>query len=312
MKKRFSTRRNILPSLSTVITKIIAPLVFLSLSGCASTSQFNALDQFEATGASNQKTAFQGGGYYLDDGPGDNPPDNLDAIPDAVPKFEPLREINMRPYEAMGKSFTPMTALQPYKKRGTASWYGRRYHGNPTASGEPYDMYEMSAAHPTLPLPSYARVTNTVNGKSVIVRINDRGPFLSDRLIDLSYTAAHKLDIIAGGSGEVIVESIIPNGSKNQQVAVAVPVRKPVNEEKQDNQVPTYLQLGAFGTVHNARNYLTRIQQRLPALSKTVGIRKKDGLFKIQAGPYTNLAMAQQAANTFQQRLSIKPVMVID
>jgi rare lipoprotein A len=170
----------------------------------------------------------------------------------------------------------------------------------------------MTAAHPTLPLPSYARVTNTANGRSVIVRINDRGPFLSDRLIDLSYTAAHKLDIIAGGSGEVIVESIIPNDSKNQQVAVTIPVRKPVNEEKQDNQIATYLQLGAFGTVHNARNYLTRIQQRLPSLSKTVGIRKKDGLFKIQAGPYTNLAMAQQAANTFQQRLSIKPVMVID
>lgn len=312
MKKRLSTRRNILPSLSTVITKIIAPLVFLSLSGCASTSQFNSLDQFEATGASSQKTALQGGGYYLDDGPGDNPPDNLDAIPDAVPKFEPLREINMRPYEAMGKSFTPMTSLQPYKKRGTASWYGRRYHGNPTASGEPYDMYEMTAAHPTLPLPSYARVTNTTNGRSVIVRINDRGPFLSDRLIDLSYTAAHKLNIIEGGSGEVIVEAIIPKEYKNQQIAAALPARKPVTEEKQSSQAATYLQLGAFGTVHNARNYLTRIQQRLPSLSKTVGIRKKDGLFKIHAGPYTNLAMAQQAANAIQQRLSIMPVMVID
>ncbi|MDC8445515.1 MAG: septal ring lytic transglycosylase RlpA family protein [Nitrosomonas sp.] len=312
MKKRLSTRRNTLPSLSTVITKIIAPLVFLSLSGCASTSQFNTLDQFEATGTSNQKTALQGGGYYLDDGPGDNPPGNLDAIPDAVPKFEPLREINMRPYEAMGKSFTPMTSLQPYKKRGTASWYGRRYHGNPTASGEPYDMYEMTAAHPTLPLPSYARVTNTTNGKSVIVRINDRGPFLSDRLIDLSYTAAHKLNIIEGGSGEVIVEAIIPKEYKNQQIAAALPARKPVTEEKQSSQAATYLQLGAFGTVHNARNYLTRIQQRLPSLSKTVGIRKKDGLFKIHAGPYTNLAMAQQAANAIQQRLSIMPVMVID
>jgi rare lipoprotein A len=312
MIKRLSIHKNILPSLSTVITKIIAPVVFLSLSGCASTSQFNTLDQFEATGASNQKTAFQSGGYYLDDGPGDNPPSNLDAIPDAVPKFEPLREINMRPYEAMGKSFTPMTSLQPYKKRGTASWYGRRYHGNPTASGESYDMYEMTAAHPTLPLPSYARVTNINNGKSVIVRINDRGPFLSDRLIDLSYTAAHKLEIIEGGSGEVIVESIIPNEYKNQQIAATIPARKPVTDERQNDSSETYLQLGAFATVHNARNYLTRIQQRLPSLGKTVGIRKRDGLFKIHAGPYTNLAMAQQAANTIQQRLAIRPVMVID
>jgi peptidoglycan lytic transglycosylase len=312
MMKRLSIHRNILPSLSTVITKIIAPVVFLSLSGCASTSQFNTLDQFEATSASNQKTALQSGGYYLDDGPGDNPPSNLDEIPDAVPKFEPLREINTRPYEAMGKSFTPMTSLQPYKKRGTASWYGRRYHGNPTASGELYDMYEMTAAHPTLPLPSYARVTNMTNGKSVIVRINDRGPFLSDRLIDLSYTAAHKLEIIEGGSGEVIVESIIPNGYKNQQIAAAIPARKPVADERQSSSAETYLQLGAFATVHNARNYLTRIQQRLPSLGKTVGIKKRDGLFKIHAGPFTNLAMAQQAANTIQQRLAIRPVMIID
>ncbi len=312
MMKKHLTLRNILPSPSTVITKVIVPLVFFSLSGCASTSQFNTLDQFEATSASNQKIATQAGGYYLDDGPGDNPPDNLDAIPDAVPEFEPLREINMRPYEAMGKSFTPMTSLQPYKKRGTASWYGRRYHGNPTATGEPYDMYKMTAAHPTLPLPSYVRVTNTDNGKSVIVRVNDRGPFLSDRLIDLSYTAAHKLDIIEGGSGEVIVESIMPNEYKDLQIAAASYTQKPMIGGKQSSTVATYLQLGAFGTAHNARNYLTQIQQRLPSLSKTIGIRKKDGLFKVHAGPYTNLAMAQQAANTFQRRLSIKPVMVID
>ncbi|MBX3628369.1 MAG: septal ring lytic transglycosylase RlpA family protein [Nitrosomonas sp.] len=310
MNKRL-TFRNILPSPSTVITKVIVPLVFFSLSGCASTSQFNT-DQFEAAGASNQKIATQTGGYYLDDGPGDNPPDNLDAIPDAVPKYEPLREINMRPYEALGKSFTPMTSLQPYKKRGTASWYGRRYHGNPTASGEPYDMYKMTAAHPTLPLPSYVRVTNTDNGKSVVVRVNDRGPFLSDRLIDLSYTAAHKLDIIEGGSGKVIVESIMPNEYRNLQVAAASSARKPIIDNGQSATVSTYLQLGAFGTAHNARNYLAHIQQRLPSLGKTIGIRKKDGLFKVHAGPYTNLAMAQQAANTFQRRLSIKPVMIID
>lgn len=306
------TLRNILPSPSTVITKVIVPLVFFSLSGCASTSQFNTLDRFEATNASSQKTASQSGGYYLDDGPGDNPPDNLDAIPDAVPKFEPLREANTRPYEALGKSFKPMTSLQPYKKRGMASWYGRRYHGNPTASGELYDMYKMTAAHPTLPLPSYARVTNPSNGKSIIVRVNDRGPFLSDRLIDLSYTAAHKLDIITGGSGEVVVESIMPNEYRDLQIAAASSSRKPVADNKQNSTVATYLQLGAFGTVHNAKSYLAHVQERLPLLSKTIGIRKKDGLFRIHAGPYTNLAMARQAANTFQRRLSIKPVVIID
>jgi len=305
------TFKNIISTISNFTIKAIALLVFFSLSGCASTSQFNTLDQFETVSLSNHEPSTQPGGYYLDDGPGDNPPENLDAIPDAVPKYEPLREINMRPYEALGKSFKPMTSLQPYKKSGTASWYGRRYHGNPTASGEPYDMYQMTAAHPTLPLPSYARVTNTLNGKSVIVRINDRGPFLSDRLIDLSYTAAHKLDIIEDGSGEVIVESIIPKDYNHKQIA-SIPAKRRAETDNSSKVSETYLQLGAFGTVNNARNYLAHIQQRLPSLGESIGIRKKDGLFKIHAGPFTNLAMAQQAANTFKQSLSIKPIMVID
>ncbi len=103
-----------------------------------------------------------------------------------------------------------MARVVPYKARGRASWYGKRYHGQPTASGEPYDMYAMTAAHPTLPIPSYARVTNLRNGKAVIVRINDRGPFRGDRLIDLSYTAAYQLGIVGSGSDLVEVESIVP------------------------------------------------------------------------------------------------------
>ena len=127
----------------------------------------------------------KGGGYYLDDGPGDNPPANLDAIPDAEPKAEPLHKAANRPYSVLGQSYTPDTRLKPYKETGVASWYGRRYHGQKTSTGEIYDMYGMTAAHPTLPIPSYVRVTNLKNGKSVVVRVNDRGPFHSDRLIDL-------------------------------------------------------------------------------------------------------------------------------
>ena len=116
----------------------------------------------------------------------------------------------MRPYVALGKWYTPKTSLESYRERGIASWYGRRYHGQKTASGELYDMYGMTAAHPTLPIPSYVRVTNISNRKSVVVRVNDRGPFLSDRLIDLSYTAAYKLDVLGGGSAWVEVETILP------------------------------------------------------------------------------------------------------
>jgi rare lipoprotein A len=150
------------------------------------------------------------GGYYKDDGPHANPPTNLDRVPDAVPKSEPLHKFANRPYTAMGMSFTPMTAVQPFKQRGMASWYGKRYHGQKTSSGEVYDMYQMSAAHPTLPIPSYARVTNVKNGRSVVVRINDRGPFRSGRVIDLSYVAAHKLGYIQAGEAMVEVESVVP------------------------------------------------------------------------------------------------------
>jgi len=156
---------------------------------------------------------LRGGGYYLDDGPGDSPPPDLDSIPEPVPQREPLHRGAMRPYVVLGQSFTPMTELQPYKARGMATWYGRRYHGKQTSNGEVYDMYSISAAHPTLPLPSYARVTNVATGKSIVVRVNDRGPFIDNRLIDLSYTAAHRLGVVGGGSAVVEVETIIPDGA---------------------------------------------------------------------------------------------------
>jgi rare lipoprotein A len=153
------------------------------------------------------------GGYYKDDGPHERPPANLDRVADAVPRSEPLHKFANRPYKALGKQYVPMTSLQPFRERGLASWYGKRYHGQKTSSGEVYDMYQMTAAHPTLPIPSYARVTSTKNGKSVVVRINDRGPFRSGRVIDLSYVAAHKLGYIQAGEAMVEVESIIPGRS---------------------------------------------------------------------------------------------------
>jgi rare lipoprotein A len=171
------------------------------------------------------KPATTGGGYYLNDGPGDHPPPNLDQIPDAVPKREPLARGAMRPYTVMGQNYTPMTQVAPYKTRGIASWYGRRYHGQQTSSGEIYDMYGMTAAHTILPIPSYVRVTNLANNKTIIVRVNDRGPFHSDRLIDLSYTAAYKLGLLGGGKALVEVEAILPDaGTPTAPAVVTAPV----------------------------------------------------------------------------------------
>jgi rare lipoprotein A len=151
------------------------------------------------------------GGYYKDDGPGDSA--KLAAVPDAVPRAEPLHRYANRPYEVMGRNYVPLTRVGTYKQRGSASWYGKRFHGNPTSSGEKYDMYKMSAAHPILPIPSYARVTNLANSRSVVVRVNDRGPFHAGRAIDLSYAAAYKLGYIAQGSAQVEIEQVVPGGA---------------------------------------------------------------------------------------------------
>src|SRR5437016_11841587 len=165
------------------------------------------------------------GGYYKDDGPGERPPADLDQVADAQPKAEPLHRYANRPYQVFGKDYVPLAFVQPYSQRGTASWYGKKFHGQRTASGEPYDMYAMTAAHPTLPIPSYARVTRVATGRSVIVRINDRGPFHQGRMIDLSYAAALKLGFAQLGSAEVELESIEPGQAvaPTQQAATTIP-----------------------------------------------------------------------------------------
>jgi rare lipoprotein A len=160
------------------------------------------------TSAPPLAAARPGSVYYQDDGPPDRIPVDIAAIPDAVPRAEEPNRATSRPYVALGRSYTPLTGDVAFRQRGMASWYGKQFHGNRTANGEIYDMFGMTAAHPTLPIPSYVRVTNVRSGRSVIVRVNDRGPFKHDRVIDLSLGAAGKLGIAAPGTGEVEVERI--------------------------------------------------------------------------------------------------------
>ncbi len=262
--------------------------------------------------------AKKGGGYYLDDGPGDNPPDNLDGIPDAVPRAEPLHKAANRPYTVLGQSYTPATRLQPYKETGVASWYGRRYHGQKTSIGETYDMYAMTAAHCTLPVPSYVRVTNLKNNKSVVVRVNDRGPFHSDRLIDLSYTAAYKLGVLAGGSTPVEVEAIDPAN----YIPATLAQKQDEAPSPQTDASPTatqeappspasghYVQLGAFSVRENAEQFRGRLKIELAQLSDKLQIQSGDGLFRVRAGPYQSQAEASQAAADIKNSLNIKAVL---
>jgi rare lipoprotein A len=241
------------------------------------------------------------GGYYLDDGPGDNPPADIDAIPDAVPRQEPPLPRANRPYVALGENYTPMTEYQPYKASGIASWYGKRYHANKTSSGEIYDMYGMTAAHPTLPIPSYVRVTNPENGKSVVVRVNDRGPFKKDRLIDLSYAAAYKLRLVGKGSGWVEVEAI-------DTWASALPVSRNTQSVQPDSPARTagtFVQVGAFKMRENADQLRATLQGQSLAQNVAVENCYNDGIYRVRLGPYPSRDEAERAAGNIRQTLGI-------
>jgi rare lipoprotein A len=176
------------------------------------------------------------------DGPGANPPANLAQVPDAEPRVEPLRNGGPnRPYEVFGRWYTPLTGDAVLNERGLASWYGRKFHGRPTSSGEPYDMYAMTAAHKTMPIPSYARVRNPANGREVIVRVNDRGPFHGGRVIDLSYTAALKLGVlnaVAPVEVERLTHQAIRTGSWRHDGARALAAAPAPAAREQVSQAP--------------------------------------------------------------------------
>ena len=150
------------------------------------------------------------GGFYGGDNVPTYKPQGFDAIADAIPKYEPLSRTGNNPYTVLGQHFKPLKSSKGYVKKGVASWYGTKFHGRRTSSGEIYDMWAMTAAHPILPLPTYVEVTNLDTDKKVVVKVNDRGPFLHGRIIDLSYVAAYKLGITRRGTGNVIVKAIDP------------------------------------------------------------------------------------------------------
>ena len=194
----------------SALAHLLALLVLAGCAGAPPKGSSSAAGARKGQGSGLPHAGSGRGGYYQDDGPGDNLPPDLDRIPDAQPRVEPYAKANSRPYVVFGTTYTPITHDLPFSQRGVGSWYGKKFHDLPTASGEPYDMYKMTAAHPTLPIPSYARLTSMVSGKQVIVRINDRGPFHASRVIDVSYTAALQLGLLGKGSHELFIERLLP------------------------------------------------------------------------------------------------------
>jgi rare lipoprotein A len=248
------------------------------------------------------------GGYYKDDGPQDLPPADLDKLPDATPTDELPNIRYARPYKAMGKEYRPMKSYAPYQQQGMASWYGKRFHGNKTASGEIYDMNKMTAAHTTLPIPSYAKVTNLSNGKSIVVRVNDRGPFHKDRIIDLSYAAAYKLGFIAKGSSLVEVEAIDPKLAANyksqgvsNQTASSKPVTAPtsvvVAQSTNTNAADIsgyFVQVAAFKSQESANRMRDKVKLELSLRDEEVQSWYNNGAYKVRAGPYASRAEAEK------------------
>ena len=280
------------------------------------------------------------------DGPGTNPPPDLHQVPDAMPRLEAVRSGGPnKPYEVLGQSYQPLGGDPPLFERGLASWYGRKFHGLGTASGEPYDMYAMTAAHKTMPLPSYARVRNPANGREVLVRVNDRGPFHSDRVIDLSYTAALKLGLL-GGVAPVEVERITyeairtgawraPAGEPSTALTALQlpatagwPVDDPIAEiarRSAATSIPTpakptgataqaapgfWLQLGAFGQRDGALGLQQKMALEAAWLSPLMAIFNERNLHRLQAGPYASRADATRAAERLREALSLLPTIV--
>ena len=260
-------------TLQTIVTLFVIALV-----GCSSTPTYD------------RETA--GGRYKVrKDFAPDNPPD-VSNVADAVPVDIPYsRGGNRSTYEVWGKSYNVLPSHIGYKAEGIASWYGLKFHGHKTSNGEIYDIYKMSAAHKSLPIPSFAKVTNLDNGKSVVVRVNDRGPFHENRLIDLSYSAASRLNILKQGTGRVRVEAIdARNLAVNTKIENITPQPQAKSSEKQDPLVSgSYLQVGSFSKESSALS----VQSRLSAIDGVQAVIKKvrqaDSEFhRVLVGPLTD------------------------
>ena len=225
------------------------------------------------------------------DGP-PNVPFDVNAIPEPVPKYEPLaRYGNHSPYDVLGKRYRVLPQSAGYVERGTASWYGTKFHGRLTSTREPYDMYRFTAAHKTLPLPSYARVTRLDNGKSVVVRINDRGPFVGTRLIDLSYAAAVKLGVHLTGTAPVEVRVLHPGDDVSQQRPAAPQPRKP---PKVGSAGSTYVQVAAFSARANAFAYRRRLHAAGFDEVRVFTALTDDGrVWRVRVGPLGSLDQAE-------------------
>lgn len=281
------------------------------------------------------------------DGPPELPGPDPVSIADAAPKVEPIRQGGPnKPYEVLGEAYVPLTKDEPLVETGLASWYGRKFHGRRTASGEVYNMHAMTAAHKTMPIPSYALVRHAASGREVVVRINDRGPFVAGRVIDLSYAAAGKLGVLSGvspvevrrlthddiramgaGAAPPLAAAPLPSPLAQAKPAASLPVATPVpavtaqaaelpgNSPTRDRAYTTaavgyWLQLGAFGRADGAYSFQQKVSAGLDWLAPLLTVFADGRLHRLQAGPYPSREAAQEAAAQVRAALQLLPLVV--
>jgi rare lipoprotein A len=228
---------------------------------------------------------------------------DVSHIPDARPRYEPLSKYgNPDSYVVNGKRYYVKASSKGYVERGVASWYGKKFHGRRTSSGEPYNMYAMTAAHKTLPLPSYVSVTNIKNGRSVVVKVNDRGPFHQNRIIDLSYAAAEKLGIVGSGTGFVEVRAIDPAQPTRPYTTVAATtsaVSAPVQASSGKGRI--FIQVGAFSERSNAERLVDRLPRTLGSVFIHEGWSSQNRIYRVRVGPIASVEQADGLASVIEK-----------
>jgi rare lipoprotein A len=266
--------------------------------------------QTEPVPAPKDRPAFGTPAFnVIKDAPPEVPVD-VSQVPDAVPQDEPLAKTgNTSPYTVLGEAYTILPTAKGFTQTGTASWYGKKFHGGKTSSGDRFDMYGMSAAHRNLPLPTWVRVTNKGNGKSVIVKVNDRGPFHSDRIMDLSYAAAVKLDIIKTGTGTVTIEALDPAEFQPSLAANGKPAAA-AEASAGDSSDAFFVQVGAFSKLDNAASLQGKLLDLVYApISITDGDRP-DAVHRVQIGPFYSREDAEKMSQIIRDNKLGEPRIV--
>jgi len=238
--------------------------------------------------------------------------DELAKIPDATPMDEPFSKYgNPTQYTVLGKTYTVMAKAKNFKQVGLASWYGKKFQGQRTSSGEKFDMFKLTAAHKNLPIPCYAKVTNQENGKSVIVKINDRGPFHSDRVMDVSWAAAAKLDMLGKGTSKVKIE-VIRSADETTAIASATPMTTPATTTAAiDENKQFFVQVGAFSTEDNALNLQSKLSEVVALPIEVSSAESNKAIHKVQVGPFVDEITANKARDYILQLAAVSNPIVI-